>query len=176
MSLFEGSIAGDRDDDSRTPRTLMLAAGALLACVLLWALVGGSPLTRFLLAAPLVGLTVILASTGIKQARPEDDILELAPARVSGMSANGRWNAAVFRHDELARDYLPYDEDRSLRDRFPRMQDTQLPEVSRFRESVRRAAMLRTAVYPGQVMAERYVEAVRVLAHDWEVARRAVQR
>lgn len=176
MSFFDPARAGDSESSVSLPVALSAAAAAVVACVALWVINGDSPITRFLLAAPIIGFLVLLATFGVRQLQPEDDILIPKTRRASEMTPRSRWESARFRHDELRRDFLPYDEDRGLRERFAGLHDRGNRDSAKYREARNRAELLRTEVFPGEAMGDRYVEAVQILAHDWAVARRRAER
>lgn len=173
MALFDRSIAGDPNPDDENDLALWGSVAGLAVLVVLWVTVGDSPLTRFLLAAPLIGLVVLIATHRIRQVRPDDDLPSLRPAATGTMSPRSRWEAARFRHGELARDYSPYLLDKSLQAHHPRLSNRGDPHTARFHASLDQANRLRTDIYPGEATGNRYADAVRQLAYDWEVARRS---
>lgn len=172
MALFDRSIAGDPNPDDENDLALWGSVVGLAVLVVLWVTVGDSPLTRFLLAAPLIGLVVLIATHRIRQVRPDDDLPAILATAPSDMSPRSRWEAARYRHNELARDYSPYLLDATLQAHHPRLQDRSDPVIARFYGSLDHANRTRTDIFPGEAMTGRYADAVRQLAYDWEVARR----
>ncbi|WP_153503053.1 hypothetical protein [Cumulibacter manganitolerans] len=176
MSLFDGAVAGDRDPDEQNPLVLWSLVAALVGCTVLWVFFGQAPVTRFLLAAPVVGLVVMIGTYGVRQVRPDDAPPVYRAAAASAMSGPAQWQAARFRHDELARDYLPYQENPALRRRLPGLGSAADPATAAFREALQRATLSRTSIYPGAAMTATYAEAVRRLAHEWALLKRTIER